>query len=150
MGSTTVGSPQRPLIVESEPATDEQLALAAQLVEAMDLVREAEAEVTRLKTLIAEITPNGTIMDVGGYIVVRSERRPNRRLNAVDLLRRGVPREAFSTVRPSLTKFLEYTEAQHWPEHERNTYIIETGDPVPTVSVRPLQPTEDDQYGEEN
>lgn len=138
------------MIIESEPPTPEQVALAEMLIGAMRELDEVNERIAHLKEMIANELPNGTIVNMGDVYVVRGERRPHRKLNVVGLLKRNLPREAFSTIKPSVTVFTEYAERNNWPEVERDSFIIPGGDPVPTVSVRSARPAEEDQTNEEN
>lgn len=152
MGSTAASSHDpKPAIVEAEPPTPEQVALAEMLVDALKELDEVQEKVDRLRAMINDEIPLGTIVDLGDVYVVRGERRPNRKLNVVELLKRGVPREAFSTVKPSVTKFTEWAEKENWPESTRDMYIMAGGEPVQTVSVRAARsPEEDADNTEEN
>lgn len=147
--ASSAGPSNPPLIAESEPPTPLAIALADELLELMRRADEIDRRINEVKAQLTEEAPLGTRIDMGDVQVIRSERRPFRKLNVVGLLKRGVPREAFSTIRPSVTVFTEWAEKENWPEATRDMYILPGGDPVPTVLVRPTRTLLDDDYQEE-
>lgn len=134
---------------EPQAPDDEQRALAQMYLAAIRSRDEAIERIEQIKALMYEAIPDGVAVEVGDVVVVRGSRRPNRALNMVGLLSRGVPRDEISVSRPSVPRFLAYAEREGWSEADVNNYILDTGDPQPYVQVRQIRLTDDDDLTEE-
>lgn len=139
-------------MTDDRQPTAQALYLAGLLRDATAWMHQLEKEIADLKERIIAEAPTGTAINLGDVVIVRSERQPNRQVNTVKLLQRGVPREAFTTSKSSITKFQAWAEKQKWTQEQIDDYVLIIGDPTPTVSVRPAYSTnpDDANYDEEN
>jgi hypothetical protein len=110
-------------------------AAADDFLEARRRVEEAEANLEECRAkLIVLLGEEPVSFHHGGKYFRYTLSRPARSVDVASLLRSGVPMEAFTISKPSITRFLKYAEMSGWSDSKTQQFLIETEDPSTRIA----------------